>query len=121
MRILPGIGISLNAVSLQRMLSGVRGCPGVPLAPPAGALPTGALRPWVGPFRSQAVLWRQAKETEMSAESRKVMEERLLKLRAELEERKSSIPIHSIRPHQLIEIEELEEEIEALEKQLEGT
>jgi hypothetical protein len=57
----------------------------------------------------------------MSAESRKVMEERLLKLRAELEERKSSIPIHSIRPHQLIEIEELEEEIEALEKQLEGT
>jgi len=28
-------------------------------------------------------------------------------------------PIHSIRPHQLIEIEELEEEIEELEKKLE--
>jgi hypothetical protein len=73
----------------------------------------------VGPFRFQAVLWRQVEETEMSAEGRRIMEEKLLKLRAELEERKSSIPIHSIRPHQLIEIEELEEEIEALEKQME--
>jgi len=40
------------------------------------------------------------------------------RLRTELEERKSSIPIHSIRPHQLIEIEELEEEIEELKKKL---
>ena len=55
----------------------------------------------------------------MSAETRKTMEERLRKLRAELEERKSSIPIHSIRPHQLIAIEELEEEIEELAKKLE--
>ena len=56
----------------------------------------------------------------MSAETRETLEDRLRRLRAELEERKSSIPIHSIRPHQLIEIEELEEEIEALEKRLEG-
>lgn len=55
----------------------------------------------------------------MSSEDRKTTEEKLRKLRAELEERKSSIPIHSIRPHQLIEIEELEEEIEELEKKLE--
>jgi hypothetical protein len=55
---------------------------------------------------------------EMGSEERKSTEERLHKLRAELEERKSSVPIHSIRPHQLIEIEELEEEIEKLEKKL---
>ncbi len=41
------------------------------------------------------------------------------RLQAELEERKRSIPIHSIRPHQLIEIEELEEQIGELEKKLE--
>ena len=55
----------------------------------------------------------------MSGEDRKTMEDRLRKMRAELEERKSSLPIHSIRPHQLIEIEELEEEIGELEKKLE--
>lgn len=55
----------------------------------------------------------------MSGENRKTLEDRLRQLRAELVERKSSIPIHSIRPHQLIEIEELEEEIEELEKKLE--
>ena len=55
----------------------------------------------------------------MSGEERKSLEERLQKLRAELKERESSIPAHSIRPHQLIEIEELEEEIEELEKRLE--
>ena len=54
----------------------------------------------------------------MSGDDRKSLEERLQKLRAELKERESSIPAHSIRPHQLIEIEELEEEIEELEKQL---
>ena len=55
----------------------------------------------------------------MDGETRKTLEDRLQRLRAELEERKSSIPIHSIRPHQLIEIEELEEEIGELEKRLE--
>ena len=54
----------------------------------------------------------------MDGETRKTLEDRLQRLRAELEERKSSIPIHSIRPHQLIEIEELEEEIEELERKL---
>jgi hypothetical protein len=54
----------------------------------------------------------------MSGEDRKALEEKLDKLKAELEERKSSIPIHSVRPHQLIEIEELEEEIEELENKL---
>ena len=54
----------------------------------------------------------------MDGETRKTLKDRLRALQAELEERKRSIPIHSIRPHQLIEIEELEEEIEELERKL---
>jgi hypothetical protein len=54
----------------------------------------------------------------MEAETRKSLKARLEHLQAELKERKRSIPIHSIRPHQLIEIEELEEEIEELERKL---
>jgi hypothetical protein len=54
----------------------------------------------------------------MDGDTRKTLEDRLHKLRTRLEERKRSIPIHSIRPHQLIEIEELEEQIEELEKKL---
>ena len=54
----------------------------------------------------------------MEGENRKSLKARLQQLQAELKERKGSIPIHSIRPHQLIEIEELEEEIEELERKL---
>jgi hypothetical protein len=54
----------------------------------------------------------------MDEESRAQLEARLAGLRVELEERSASIPIHSIRPHQLIEIEELEEQIKALEAKL---
>jgi uncharacterized protein Yka (UPF0111/DUF47 family) len=43
---------------------------------------------------------------------------RLERLRAKLAERQASIPIHSVRPHQLIEIEELEEEIAKIEERL---
>jgi hypothetical protein len=63
--------------------------------------------------------YENTEKTEMEGEIRKTLEDRLRRLRVELEERKSSIPIHSIRPHQLIEIEELEEEIGELEKKLE--
>ena len=49
------------------------------------------------------------------------LEEKLARLKAKLAEREASIPIHSIRPHQLIEIEELEEEIAELEGQLESS
>ena len=48
------------------------------------------------------------------------LQEELDRLRKELEERNASIPIHSIRPHQLIEIEELEERIAELEQKLEN-
>ena len=54
----------------------------------------------------------------MDGDTRKTLEDRLQELKTRLEERKRSIPIHSIRPHQLIEIEELEEQIEELEKKL---
>ena len=53
-------------------------------------------------------------------ENREELEKKLAKLQTELQERESSIPIHSIRPHQLIEIEELEEQIEDLKIRLEA-
>jgi hypothetical protein len=37
-------------------------------------------------------------------------------LRAELREREKALPAHSIRPHQLLAIEELEEKIRTLEQ-----
>jgi len=49
----------------------------------------------------------------------KTLERKLEQLRAEHEERTASIPIHSMRPHQLIRLEELEEEIKEIEKKLE--
>ncbi len=71
-----------------------------------------------GLWRCRFVLLNKAKKMDRTDESRRVLEDRLRRLEAELKERKSSIPIHSIRPHQLIEIEELEEEIEELVKKL---
>lgn len=71
------------------------------------------------PISVPGSIMKTREKTEMEGETRKTLEERLRRLRVELEERKSSIPIHSIRPHQLIEIEELEEEIGELEKKLE--
>jgi hypothetical protein len=53
-----------------------------------------------------------------TSEEAQELRDRLERLRAELAERQASIPIHSVRPHQLIEIEELEEEIAELEKRL---
>ena len=48
--------------------------------------------------------------------------ERLLKeikgLKAKLGDRQAALPAHSVRPHQVQEIEELEEEIARLEKML---
>jgi hypothetical protein len=45
-------------------------------------------------------------------------EEELAQLRNELREREKSLPAHSIRPHQLLVLEELEEKIQLLEKEL---
>jgi hypothetical protein len=54
----------------------------------------------------------------MEGETREALEREISRLRGKLEERRASIPIHSIRPHQLIEIEELEEAIQKLEARL---
>lgn len=47
------------------------------------------------------------------------LEKSIKDLKEELREREASLPAHSIRPHQLIVIEDLEEEIAAREKELE--
>ena len=39
-------------------------------------------------------------------------------LRGELKEREKALPAHSIRPHQLLAIEDLEEKIRHLEEEL---
>jgi hypothetical protein len=46
------------------------------------------------------------------------IKEELAGLKERYREREASIPAHSIRPHQLIELEELEEEIAEKEKEL---
>jgi hypothetical protein len=45
-------------------------------------------------------------------------EEELRRLRAELEERKKNLPAHTIRPHQILAIEDLEEEIAEIARRL---
>ena len=47
-----------------------------------------------------------------------LLEEEIGRLREEKEEREAALPAHSIRPHQLLAIEELEEEIKRKELQL---
>ena len=54
----------------------------------------------------------------MTDQEQKDLEQKLAKLKAKLAERQASIPAHSIRPHQLIEIEDLEEEISEIENRL---
>jgi hypothetical protein len=55
---------------------------------------------------------------QVSSEKINELKEIISKLRTELEERESSMPAHSARPHQLMAIEELEETIEAKEAEL---
>ena len=45
-------------------------------------------------------------------------EQRIAKLTEELENLKRSLPAHSVKPAMLLRIEELEEEIEALKRQM---
>jgi hypothetical protein len=46
------------------------------------------------------------------------LKEDISQLKAELEERKAALPAHSVQPHQLIKIEELEEDISMKEEVL---
>lgn len=49
---------------------------------------------------------------------RQNLEENLQALRIELKDREAALPAHSVRPHQLLAIEDLEENIASLEQQL---
>jgi len=56
------------------------------------------------------------------------LQEDILRLQAELSEREAALPVHSVRPHQLMAIEALEDEIaqkqaalNALETAIKGT
>jgi len=46
------------------------------------------------------------------------LREEILVLQAEKTEREAALPAHSIRPHQLMAIEELEEEIQRKQEEL---
>ena len=54
----------------------------------------------------------------LSAGERSELQSTLSRLRAELEERTASLPVHSVRPNQIMEIEELEEQIAEIEGKL---
>ena len=49
-------------------------------------------------------------ETVMNANKQQLQEE-IRRLKAELAEREAALPVHSVRPHQLMAIEALEDEI----------
>ena len=46
------------------------------------------------------------------------LQEKIKRLKEEKADREAALPAHSIRPHQLLAIEELEEEIERKQKAL---
>ncbi len=54
----------------------------------------------------------------MDEKTIKSFEDELSKLKIELADRNAALPAHSIRPHQILEIEELEEQIKALEEKI---
>jgi len=54
------------------------------------------------------------------AQRRSAIENELERLKGELEERERALPAHSVRPHQLLAIEAVEEEIAARERELHG-
>ena len=54
----------------------------------------------------------------MSTGSREALQAKLAGLEAELKDREKALPAHSIRPHQLIEIEELEDQVARVREQI---
>ena len=53
-------------------------------------------------------------------EDAEVILQEIKRLEAEKKEREKSLPAHSVRAHQILEIEELESAIEQRKKELEG-
>ena len=56
----------------------------------------------------------------MAETKRQELLEEIQKLKERLRDREAALPTHSVRPHQIQEIEELEEKIVALEGKLTG-
>jgi hypothetical protein len=56
----------------------------------------------------------------MAETKRQELLEEIQKLKERLRDREAALPAHSVRPHQIQEIEELEEKIVALEGKLTG-
>ena len=54
----------------------------------------------------------------MTEDKRQELLKVIHKLKEQLQDREAALPAHSVRPHQIQEIEELEERITALEKEL---
>jgi chromosome segregation ATPase len=54
----------------------------------------------------------------MAKKKRQELLEMIEELKAKLRDREAALPAHSIRPHQVQEIEELEEEIATLERKI---
>ena len=54
----------------------------------------------------------------MSAAKREQLLKEIEEMKAKLRDREAALPAHSVRPHQVQEIEELEEQIAGLEKML---
>ncbi|MFH2007429.1 MAG: histidine kinase [bacterium] len=54
----------------------------------------------------------------MDDDSLEFLEKQLGALEARLRDRQVALPAHSIRPHQLIELEELEEEVARIRQRL---
>jgi hypothetical protein len=55
----------------------------------------------------------------MSESKRQELLGAIQELQEKLRDREAALPAHSVRPHQIMEIEELEEKIAALEDELE--
>ncbi len=49
------------------------------------------------------------------------LEQELRRLELELADREAALPAHSIRPHQLVEVEDLEERIADLRRRMESS
>lgn len=57
----------------------------------------------------------------MTQEKREQLAKKVQELKEKLRDREAALPAHSVRPHQILEIEELEEKIAALKKLMEET
>jgi chromosome segregation ATPase len=57
-------------------------------------------------------------EKEMITSKRVRLLEEIQELKAKLHDREAALPAHTVRPHQVQEIEELEEKIASLERKL---